>query len=123
MRWADKDGVWILRTTRRWLPRDLEVLKPLFNRIRAEGADFLHNNVLLAEEVRRTFVDLDGIEKELKKASTAIKPASELCGKYKARLETLRDASCTHTVHLDPLKTPGERAGGSADPLPKTTLD
>ena len=27
-----EDGVWILRTTRAWLPRDLEVLKPVFER-------------------------------------------------------------------------------------------
>ena len=63
MRWACKDEVWILRTTRQWLPRDLDVLKPLFERMRAEGPDFLEKNVLLAEEVRRTFVDIDGIEK------------------------------------------------------------
>ena len=43
-RWACKDGIWILRTTRQWVPRDLEVLKPLFERMRAEGADFLHKN-------------------------------------------------------------------------------
>jgi hypothetical protein len=36
-----EDGVWILRTTRHWLPRDLEVLKPLFDRMRTEGANFL----------------------------------------------------------------------------------
>ena len=40
-RWACKDGIWMLRTTRQWLPRDLDVLKPLFERMRTEGADFL----------------------------------------------------------------------------------
>jgi len=29
-RWAWKDGIWVLRTTRNWLPRDLDVLRPLF---------------------------------------------------------------------------------------------
>ena len=33
-RWGQEDGVWILRTTTAWLPRDLEVLKP---RIRADA--------------------------------------------------------------------------------------
>ena len=71
-RWACKDGIWILRTTRQWLPRDLEVLKPLFERMRAEGADFLQKNAALGDEVRRTLVDLDEIGKELGKASKAI---------------------------------------------------
>jgi hypothetical protein len=103
MRWSCKDEVWILRTTRQWLPRDLEVLKPLFERMRAEGPDFLEKNVLLAEEVRRTFVDIDGIERELKKASNALKAVSELVSKYRNRLQTLCDASCTHTITLNPL--------------------
>ena len=29
-RWAQEDGVWLLRSTRAWLPRDLEVLLPVF---------------------------------------------------------------------------------------------
>jgi predicted nuclease with TOPRIM domain len=93
-RWGQEDGVWILRTTRQWLPRDLEVLKPLFERMRIEGADFLQNNSALAEEVRRSFVDLDEIEKELKKATKAVEAASGLTAKYRARLQTL----CDHAV-------------------------
>ena len=50
-RWWQEDGVWVLRTTRHWLPRDLEVLKPMFERMRTEGADFLQRNSALAEEV------------------------------------------------------------------------
>ena len=60
-RWGSKDGVWVLRTTRQWLPRDLDVLKPLFERMRIEGPDFLRKNAALAEEVRRTFADIDRI--------------------------------------------------------------
>jgi hypothetical protein len=52
--------------------KDLEVLKPVFERMRTEGADFFQKNSALAEEVRRTFVDLDEVEKELKKAAKAI---------------------------------------------------
>jgi hypothetical protein len=71
-RWASKDGVWILRTTRQWFHRDLDILKPLFDTMRAEGPDFLAKNAHLAEEIRRTFVDMDEMEKELKKAAKAI---------------------------------------------------
>src|ERR1035441_8814458 len=77
-RWGQEDGVWVLRTTRHWLPRDLEVLKPLFERMRTEGANFLQKNSALAEELRRTFVDLDEVEKHLKKAAQAIDAVSGL---------------------------------------------
>jgi hypothetical protein len=90
-RWGQEDGVWLLRTTRLWLPRDLEVLKPVFERMRTEGPDFLQKNSALAEEVRRTFVDLDEVERELSKASKAIDAASSLTGKYRGRLQALCD--------------------------------
>lgn len=86
-RWSRKDGVWILRTTRQWLPRDLDVLKPLFERMRLHGADFLERNAAVADEVRRTFADLDRIESELKKAAKAISSASGLVAKYRERLQ------------------------------------
>jgi hypothetical protein len=88
-RWGQEDGVWILRTTRHWLPRDLEVLKPVFGRMRTEGPDFLHKNSALADGVRRTFVDLDEIEKELRKAAKAVEAASGLTVKHRARVQTL----------------------------------
>lgn len=102
-RWGQEDGgVWILRTTRQWLPRDLEVLKPIFERMRTEGADFLQKNAALAEEVRRTFVDLDEIEKELKKASKAVETASGLTVKYRTRLQALCDTThCRKPVRDD----------------------
>ena len=90
-RWGQEDGVWVLRTTRHWLPRDLEVLKPVFERMRTEGPNFLQRNSALAEEIRRTFVDLDDVEKELKKAAKAIEAASGLTVKYRSRLQTLCD--------------------------------
>jgi predicted nuclease with TOPRIM domain len=92
-RWGEKDGVWILRTTRQCLPRDLEVLKPLLERMRTEGPDFLQRNAALAEEVRRTFADIDAIEKELGKASKAIQSVSGLVAKYKVRLNSLCDST------------------------------
>jgi len=90
-RWGQDEGVWILRTTRQWLPRDLEVLKPVFERMRTEGADFLQKNSALAEEVRRTFVDLDEVERELKKAAKAIETVSMMTAKYRERLRALCD--------------------------------
>jgi hypothetical protein len=90
-RWGQEDGIWVLRTTRHWLPRDLEVLKPVFERMRTEGPNFLQRNSVLAEEIHRTFVDLDEVEKELKKAAKAIDVVSGLTAKYRARLQTLCD--------------------------------
>lgn len=101
-RWSQEDGVWILRTTRQWLPRDLEVLKPVFERMRTEGSDFLHKNSALAEEVRRTFVDLDEIEKELKKASRAVETASGMTVKYRARLQALCDTTASAKIAPTP---------------------
>ena len=90
-RWGRKDGVWILRTTRQWLPRDLDVLRPLFERMRVQGSDFLDKNAALAQEVRRTFADLDRVENELKKAAKAITSASGLVTKYRGRFQELCD--------------------------------
>jgi hypothetical protein len=90
-RWAQEDGIWILRTTRQWLRRDLDVLRPLLERMRTEGVDFLQKNAAMAEEVRRTLVDLDEVEKELKKAARAIDTATGLTGKYRVRLQSLCD--------------------------------
>jgi len=46
--------------------------------MRSEGPDFLTKNSQLAEKRRRTFVDIDEMEKELKKAAKAIESAKEL---------------------------------------------
>jgi len=97
-RWACKDGIWILRTTRLWLPRDLDVLKPLFERMRAEGADFLQKNAALGDEVRRTLVDLDEIGKELGKAAKAVEAATGLTSKHRVRLQTLCDQASAPKV-------------------------
>lgn len=98
-RWGQEDGVWILRTTRAWLPRDLDVLKPVFERMRTEGADFLLRNSTLAEEVRRTFVDLDEVEKELKKAAKAIDTIFGMTAKYRARLQALCEGASAPKPH------------------------
>ena len=92
-RWGQDDGIWLLRSTRAWLQRDLEVLKPVFERMRVEGADFLQKNAALAEEIRRTFTDLDEIEKELKKAGNAIDKAKMATANYHARLSGLCDCA------------------------------
>jgi hypothetical protein len=102
-RWGQQDGVWVLRTTRQWLPRDLEVLRPIFERMRTEGPNFLQRNSALADEVRRTFVDLDEIEKELGKAAKAIEAASGLTVKHKARVQAL----CDNAMQPSPCETAG----------------
>ena len=97
-RWGQDEGVWILRTTRQWLPRDLEVLKPVFERMRTEGADFLQRNSALAEEIRRTFVDLDEVERELKRAAKAIETVSLITAKYRERLRALCDTAAAAKI-------------------------
>ena len=59
--------------------------------MRTEGPNFLRRNSALAEEICRTFVDLDDVEKELKKAAKAIETASGLTVKHRARVQTLCD--------------------------------
>jgi hypothetical protein len=49
-RWSRKDGIWVLRTTRQWIARDLDVLKPIFERMREQGFDLLDRNAALADE-------------------------------------------------------------------------
>jgi hypothetical protein len=105
-RWSQEDGIWILRTTRQWFRRDLDVLRPLLERMRMEGADFLQKNAALSEEIRRTLVDLDEVEKELKKATKAIDNAAALTGKYRTRLQVL----CDHAI--TPKKTPQSQQDG-----------
>jgi hypothetical protein len=90
-RWSLSEGIWVLRTTRQWLRRDLDVLRPLLERMRTEGHDFLQKNAAMAEEVRRTLGDLDEMEKELMKAAKAIDIATGLTDKYRVRLRGLCD--------------------------------
>jgi vacuolar-type H+-ATPase subunit I/STV1 len=92
-RWSRKDGVWLLRTTRLWIARDLDLLKPIFERMRVHGFDLLERNTVLAEELRRTFPEIDRIEKELGKAVKAIQSVSALVVRYRERLRELCDSS------------------------------
>jgi hypothetical protein len=92
-RWSRKDGVWLLRTTRQWIIRDLDVLKPIFERMREQGFDLLEKNAVLANELRRTFPEIDRIEKELGKAAKAIQSVSALVVRYRERLRELCDSS------------------------------
>jgi len=97
-RWGQEDGIWLLRTARAWLPRDLEVLRPVFERMRAEGPGFLQKNASLAAEVRRTLADMDEIEGQLGKAGAAIGKAQALTAKYRARLAGLCDTAADQMV-------------------------
>ena len=92
-RWRRTDGIWLLRTTRQWIVRDLDLLRPIFERMRVEGFDLLERNTVLAEELRRTFPEIDRIEKELGKAVKAIQSVSALVVRYRERLRELCDSS------------------------------
>jgi hypothetical protein len=91
-RWSRKDGVWVLRTTRRWLARDLDLLKPIFERMRVHGVDLLDRNTLVADELRRSFPEIDRMEKEISKAAKAIQSVSALVVRYRDRLRELCDS-------------------------------
>ena len=97
-RWRRTDGIWLLRTTRQWIVRDLDLLRPIFERMRGEGFDLLERNTVLAEELRRTFPEIDRIEKELGKAARAIQSVSALVVRYRERLRELCE---TATATLD----------------------
>jgi predicted nuclease with TOPRIM domain len=92
-RWTRKDGIWLLRTTRQWIVRDLDLLRPIFERMRVEGFDLLERNLVLAEELRRTLPEIDRVEKELGKAAKAIQSVSALVVRYRERLRELCDSS------------------------------
>jgi predicted nuclease with TOPRIM domain len=97
-RWSRKDGVWVLRTTRQWIVRDLDLLKPIFERMRAQGFDLLERNAVLADELRRTFPEIDRIEKELGKAAKAIQSVSVLVVRYRERLRDLCDTAASAKI-------------------------
>ena len=97
-RWTRKDGIWLLRTTRQWIVRDLDLLKPIFERMRVQGFDLLERNAVLAEELRRTFPEIDRIETELGRAAKAIQSVSALVVRYKERLRELCDSSTVSRI-------------------------
>ena len=101
-RWSRKDGVWLLRTTRQWIVRDLDLLKPIFERMRVQGFDLLERNLALAEELRRTFPEIDRIEKELGKAAKAIQSVSTLVVRYRERLRDLCDTAASAKIDAKP---------------------
>ena len=92
-RWRRTDGIWLLRTTRQWIVRDLDLLRPIFERMRVEGLDLLERNLVLAHELRRTFPEIDRIERELGKAAKAIQSISALVVRYRERLRELCGSS------------------------------
>jgi hypothetical protein len=106
-RWSQKDGIWLLRTTRQWLQRDLDVLRPVFERLRVQGFDLLERNAVLAEELRRTFPEIDRIEKELGKAAKAIQSVSGLVVRYRERLRDLCETAASTRIAVQ-----SERDGG-----------
>jgi hypothetical protein len=88
-RWSRVGDVWVLRSTRQWLARDLDLLKPIFERMRVQGFDLLEKNAVLAGELRRSFPEIDRIERELGKAAKAIQSVSALVVRYRDRLRDL----------------------------------
>jgi len=92
----------LLRTTRQWIVRDLDLLKPIFERMRVQGFDLLERNAVVAEELRRTLPEIDRIEKELGKAAKAIQSVSALVVRYRERLRDLCDAASVAKIAHKP---------------------
>lgn len=107
-RWSRKDGVWLLRTTRQWIVRDLDLLKPIFERMRAQGFDLLEKNAALSEELRRTFPEIDRIEKELGKAAKAIQSVSAFVVRYRDRLRDLCETAISTKKEPSPDRDKGD---------------
>jgi len=97
-RWSRKDGVWLLRTTRQWIARDFDLLKPIFERMREQGFDLLEKNAVLANELRRTLPEIDRVEKELGKAAKAIQSVSAMVVRYRERLRDLCDSAANTKI-------------------------
>jgi hypothetical protein len=102
-RWSRTDGIWLLRTTRQWIVRDLDLLKPIFERMRVQGFDLLDHNAVLADELRRTFPEIDRIEKELGRAAKAIQSVSALVVRYRERLCDLCDTAASKKIVPTPV--------------------
>ena len=83
-------------------PRDLDLLKPIFERMRVQGFDLLEKNPVLADELRRTFPEIDRIERELGKAAKAIQSVSALVVRYRERLRELCDTAANEKIAPKP---------------------
>ena len=87
-----------------------------FERMRTEGPDFLQKNAALADEVRRTLVDIDAIEAQLKKAGTAIEKAQALAATYRSRLSGLCDSAAARgKVPTMPGRKNGKASAGNGN--------
>ncbi|MCC6574821.1 MAG: hypothetical protein IT462_13660 [Planctomycetes bacterium] len=88
-RWCKLDGVWVLRTTRQWLRRDLDLLLPVMQRMAEEGPGFLEREKAISVELNSYLVELADLEAALKKAAEYLTKAMTLCASYRGKVEKL----------------------------------
>ncbi|MEZ5992617.1 MAG: hypothetical protein R3E76_09715 [Planctomycetota bacterium] len=89
-------GVTLLRTTREWFLRDLDLMKPLMRRQAEEGPDFMKRNVAVATEVRSHLKSLDQMEKFMRLARENAEKAEKELKKYRNTMDDLcRNAGVT----------------------------
>ena len=84
------------------IARDVDLLKPIFERMREQGFDLLEKNAVLANELRRTLPEIDRVEKELGKAAKAIQSVSALVTRYRERLRDLCDTAASANLAVQP---------------------
>lgn len=88
-------GVTLLRTTRDWFLRDLDLLKPLMRRQAEEGPDFMKRNVAVASEVRSHLKMLDQIETFMRLARENAEKAEKELKKYRMVMDDVCRGSGT----------------------------
>lgn len=105
MRQKDKDarfalvkGVTVLRTTREWFQRDLDMLKPLMRRQAEEGPDFMKRNLAVASEVRSHLKSIDKVERFMRLARENAERAEKELRTYRDTIEDVcRNAGARST--------------------------
>lgn len=101
-RFAFVGGVTVLRTTRNWFQRDLDLLRPLMKRQAEEGPDFMKRNLAVAVEVRSHMKAIDNMEKFMRLARENAEKAESALKNYRTTIEEVcrnagaRDTSVTN---------------------------
>ncbi|MBE7491418.1 MAG: hypothetical protein HS108_06640 [Planctomycetes bacterium] len=79
-------GVALLRTTRQWFVRDLDLLRPLMRKQADEGPEFMKRNQSLAATIQSFFKEIDAVDASLGQAETKIAEARKGLKSYKEKV-------------------------------------
>lgn len=79
-------GVSVLRTTRQWFARDLDLIRPLMRKQADEGPEFMKRNQSLAATVQSYFKEVDAVDDSLRLAEQHLAKARKDLGSYKQKM-------------------------------------